>query len=99
MQQVKKKKKKRALFMQQVKKKKKQEKSKGEKNSAHNIEKKRSSRPPLHAITLDVLSTKQHEHFLRLFNMTGTTGRSVCFVLRRHDSVIELAISPQADLH
>lgn len=65
--------------------------AKKKKNRAYNIQKKRSSRLPLHAITLDVLSTKQHEHFLRSFNMTGTTGRSVCFVLRRHDSVIELA--------
>lgn len=77
-----------------------QEKSKGrKKHGAHNIRKKRGSRLPLHAITLDVLPTKQHEHFLCSFNMTGTTGRSVCFVLRRHDSVLELDISPQADLH
>lgn len=72
----------------------KQEKSKGKekkKQRAQNTGKKRGSRLPLHAITLDVLPTKQHEHFLRSFNMTGTTGRSVCFVLRRHDSGLELA--------
>lgn len=71
-----------------------QEKEHRKKHRAYNIQKKRSSRLPFHAITLDVLPTKQHEHFLRSFNMTGTTGRSVCFVLRRHDSVLELAITP-----
>lgn len=71
-----------------------QEKEHRKKHRAYNVQKKRSSRLPLHAITLDVLPTKQHEHFLRSFNMTGTTGRSVCFVLRRHDPVLELAITP-----
>lgn len=67
---------------------------------AHKHWSKRDSPLRLYVISLsDVLPTKQNEPFLRSFNMTATTGGSVWFVLRGHDSVLELAISPQADLH